>query len=76
MDENNLRIDLLRLVCAALPATEARSISELDPHDPDTHVAAYAAVVRTETVLPPELHRSFYAQFAGAGFHVDQEVSR
>jgi len=64
MNENDLRPDLLRLVCAALPPEEAFALGTGDPLDPDTYAAAYAAVLRTGTVLPPELDRLFGAMLA------------
>jgi hypothetical protein len=65
MNEPTLRVDLLRLVCASLPLVDADAILRMDPIDPDTHRAAYAAVSRTGTVLPVDLHQRFYAQFVG-----------
>ena len=56
MDESVARPDLLRLVCATLPAHEANALRELDPHDPATLMAAYAAVVRSGVTLPAELN--------------------
>ena len=55
------RGDLLRELCAQLPAASAAEIRSLDPADPLTLVKAYSAIKRHEIILAEDFHRELTA---------------
>ena len=55
----DLRSDLLRLICAQLPAKEAAYVASLAPDDYEAHVEAYCAVRRLGVELAPGLLDEF-----------------
>jgi hypothetical protein len=68
----HLRADLLRLVCAELPAAEADFIRSLPPDEYATHAEAYCAARRLGITLPPELQDLFTAALLE---HLDSQLA-
>lgn len=56
---SHLRPDILRLIWAELPPTEAAWITQLSVTDIATHLETYTAIWRLDVCLPSDLQQEF-----------------